>query len=396
MNAQDAKRLPYNPAVLAWARKRAGLDEQEVAKRAHVSEESLHAWETGSATPTVRQGRVLAKVYGRPFLEFFSKNVPDLPEVALVPDFRMYSGKSTKEDAFQLAEIQRWAEEQRLNTIALFDEIGEQPPILSSNLTFSLTDDAENAASIVREVVSLPIEYQLDLKADKAASFPNILRDRIENLGILVLKETKLGQFRARGLCLFASPLPVIVFASEAPSAQAFTLAHELGHVMLRQSGISGSVTELNGTTTFAKEVENWCNRFASAFLVPQPALSRYFSKPEEVLPSIPRETIKFLAERFKVSQHAMLLRLVSLGYVRETFYWTLMRPIFLREEAEYKAFGRSPYYGKRYVNKLGRLYTGLVLDAWGSGAITGHNAAEYMGIDNLSHLLDIRGDFAA
>jgi Zn-dependent peptidase ImmA (M78 family) len=361
-----------------------------------VTAEKLQAWETGSAAPTVRQGRVLAKVYGRPFLEFFSKSVPDLPEVELVPDFRMYSGKSSEEDVFQLAEIQRWAEEQRINTIALFEEIGEQPPILSSNLTFNLSDDAETAATIVREVISLPVEEQLELRPDKAASFPNILRDGIENLGILVLKETKLSQFRARGICLFASPLPVIVFSSEAPSAQAFTLAHELGHVMLRQSGISGSVSELNGTKTFAKDVENWCNRFASAFLVPRSALARYFKRPEVSLQSVPRETLKFLAERFKVSQHAMLLRLVSLGYVKDTFYWTVMRPIFLQEEAEYKAFGRSPYYGKRYVNRLGRLYTGLVLDAWESGAITGHNAAEYMGIDNLSHLLDIRGDFAA
>lgn len=396
MDAHDTDRLPYNPAVLAWARKHAGLRKDEVAERARVSAEELHAWEAGTAVPTVRQGRILAKVYGRPFLEFFSKSVPDLPEVELVPDFRMYSGQGSEKDVFELAEIQRWAEEQRINTLALFDEIGEQPPILSSNLTFNLSDDAETAASIVREVISLTVDEQIGLRADKAASFPGILRDRIENLGILVLKDSKLSHFHARGICLFASPLPVIVFASEAPSAQAFTLAHELGHVMLRQSGISGTTSELSGDQTFAKDVENWCNRFASAFLVPRSALSRYFQRPEVALPSVPRETLKFLADRFKVSQHAMLLRLVSLAYVRETFYWTVMRPIFLKEEAEYKSFGRSPYYGKRYVNRLGRLYTGLVMDAWGSGAITSHNAAEYMGIENLSHLLDIRGDFVA
>jgi Zn-dependent peptidase ImmA (M78 family)/DNA-binding XRE family transcriptional regulator len=396
MDANETQRLPYNPAVLAWARTRAGLLEDEVAERVHVDVAKLHSWEAGSTAPTVRQGRSLAKIYGRPFLEFFSRSVPEIPDVDLVPDFRMYTGKTSADDVFQLKEIQRWAEEQRTNTLALFDEIGEQPPILSSNLKFSVSDDAENAAAIAREALSFPVEEQLALRSDKASSFPNILRDHIESMGILVLKETKLSQYRARGICLFASPLPVIVFASEAPSAQAFTLAHEFGHVLLGQSGISGNNGEDIANKSAAKEVENWCNRFSASLLIPRRALSAYFTKPNAEQQSIPRETLKFLAEKFKVSQHAMLLRLVSLGYVQESFYWRVMRPVFLQEEANYKPFGRSPYYGKRYVNRLGRLYTGLVLDAWGSGAITSHNAAEYMGIDNLTHLVDIRGDFAA
>ncbi|MBZ0325293.1 MAG: hypothetical protein K8F57_03780, partial [Alphaproteobacteria bacterium] len=100
------------------------------------------------------------------------------------------------------------------------------------------------------------------------------------------------------------------------------------------------------------------------------------------------------LAGIFGISRHAMLIRLVRLRYVRASFYWNTMRPIFLAEEAAYTAHGRSAYYGKRYVNSRGLFYTGLVLEAWGAGLITGHNAAEYMGINNLAHLKDIREDF--
>lgn len=89
-----------------------------------------------------------------------------------------------------------------------------------------------------------------------------------------------------------------------------------------------------------------------------------------------------------------MLVRLVNLGYVQSSFYWNTMRPIFQREEANFVAHGRPKYYGKRYVNSRGHFYTGLVLEAWGSGIISSHNAAEYMGINNLLHLNAIREEF--
>ena len=90
-----------------------------------------------------------------------------------------------------------------------------------------------------------------------------------------------------------------------------------------------------------------------------------------------------------------MLVRLVSLGYVAPAYYWEVKRPQFLQEEAEYVAPPmRAAYYGSRYKNSLGNFYTGLVLEAWGTGAISGHNAAEFLGIKNIRHLSDIRERF--
>jgi hypothetical protein len=99
-------------------------------------------------------------------------------------------------------------------------------------------------------------------------------------------------------------------------------------------------------------------------------------------------------ARIFSVSRHAMLIRLVHLGYVKESFYWNDKKSQFDSEEANYKQFGRAEYYGTRYRNVLGDLYTGLVLQAWSSGRITNHSAAEFMGIRNFSHLYDIREHF--
>ena len=102
---------------------------------------------------------------------------------------------------------------------------------------------------------------------------------------------------------------------------------------------------------------------------------------PNEPASTITDEELSRFARYFSVSQHAMLIRLVHLGYVRESFYWNNKKSKFDTEEANYKQFGRALYYGTRYRNTLGDLYTGLVIEAWNTGRITNHNAAEYMGI---------------
>jgi hypothetical protein len=94
------------------------------------------------------------------------------------------------------------------------------------------------------------------------------------------------------------------------------------------------------------------------------------------------------------VSEHAMLIRLVHLGYVAPAYYWKVKRPEFDRQEEMYKGGGRSAYFGSRYRARQGDLYTGLVLEAWANDRITNHKAGEFMGIRNLEHLNAVRAYF--
>ena len=91
------------------------------AKKAGVSTEKIIAWESGTDWPTVRQARILAHEYDRPFLEFFSSKIPDIGVSKLVPDFRLHRDAPAPEESRSLLEIQSWAETQRLNLIDLFD-----------------------------------------------------------------------------------------------------------------------------------------------------------------------------------------------------------------------------------------------------------------------------------
>lgn len=369
---------------------------EEAARSAQVKGERLRRWEDpeDALVPTIRQARTLANVYGLTVFELLAPEIPDVPSVKLVPDYRFHRERPSARERRCLEGIQSWAEECRLNALDLLDALGEEPRSWAPGLQASLSDDVEARAIEARAAIKVPLAEQQALKGNDLRLLPNILRRGISRLGILVLYHSALGKLRTRGLCLSADPMPVIVYGKEAPSAQAFTLCHELGHVLLGRSGISGTPRFGSNVADEEKKVEDWCNRFAAALLIPSAALAERLGAPSEAAASFDDIELGRLARDFSVSRHAMLIRLVNLGYVHAAFYWRVMRPFFIREEEDYQGGGRTTYYGSRYRNSRGDFYTALVLEAWGSGLITSHSAAEFMGITNLAHLRDIRDNW--
>lgn len=393
--AKTKDRLPFNPAVLRWARDWAGFDEETAAAFVNVPPGKLLEWERQGTeiAPTVRQARILADRYGRAFLEFFMEEPPALPEPALIPDFRLYRGEHPADDSRPLKQIQMWAEVQRDNALDLYSEIGEEPSKISEKLFVTIDSDIETAAATARKELEFPIEEQAGLSAVDRLTIPGLIRDKIEAVGVLTLKHPDLKHFGVRGFCLADFPLPVIIVSGESPNAQAFTLGHEFAHVMLRQSAISGSIPKQGGEPA-TRRIEEWCNRFSAAFLMPLEAITAQIGIPAAPRNEISDDELGGLAAYFGVSRHAMLLRLVHVRVVREQYYWDVKKPQFDQEERDFKAFGRPRYYGRRYVSSLGRLYTTLVIEALNNGRITNHNAAEFMGIKNFDHLRDIRQEF--
>ncbi|MFZ3352802.1 MAG: ImmA/IrrE family metallo-endopeptidase [Xanthobacteraceae bacterium] len=385
--------IPFNADMLRWAREWRGRSVDEVAVKLKQPTTKIKEWETKESgiAPTVIQARALADFYDRPFLEFFRQSEPRIKEPEFVPDFRRPrdAKKLNAEQERDLKTIQSWAEAQRDNALDLYDEIGEEPPVIPTKFFSSTRRDADVAGRDAREILHFDISEQTSLKSSEQNHLPNILRRKFEGVGILTFRRNELKKLSIRGICIYADPLPVIVFGSESPAAQSFTLAHELAHVSLKESGIIGPVRKKS------PENEKWCDRFAASFLMPRDMVRTIVGPmPNQPADSIGDDDISRYASIFRVSRHAMLIRLVHLGYVKEDFYWNNKKSKFDKEEADYKQFGRAEYYGTRYKNILGDLYTGLVLQAWSSGRITNHTAAEFMGIKNLTHLHDIREHF--
>jgi len=328
--------IPFNPAILKWARERRRVAPEDAAKRAAVAPEKIYEWEGGQSKPTVRQARQLANLYDRPFLEFFAREIPEITPPTLAPDFRFHHVPPSPLELSTLEAVQEWAESQRLNAIDLYAELGEKPPQFPDRLRRSVSDDPEVVAADARDILGFPIDRQLALRSAERDKLPSILRRLIESAGVLVLKQSGLFKARTRGVCLYDALLPVVIFTNEAPAGQAFTLLHEFAHVMLGQSAISWGIRSGGIKGSPGKRIENWCNSVAAAFLMPRDAIAAHPASPKGFRDSISDIELRALASAFAVSRHAMLVRLVALGLVDPWYYWRVKRSAFIKEESEY------------------------------------------------------------
>lgn len=394
MAAQLTKsEIPYNRDVLRWAREWRQRTVEEAARHVNTSADKISEWEEGASKPTVRQARLLAEFYERPFLEFFLPEPPDVTKPPSLIDYRLYSGQGPS-DQSNVEHILRWAQEMRLNVLDLYDLLGEEPPSFPRELYATTSDDPERVAGVVRGASGFDQEEQTALGNSKRYLITGLVRRAVESLGVIVLRRSELSKHGVRGVCLYDEKVPVVVFGKEAPTAQAFTIVHELGHVVLQNGSISGPPTAISSSRR-GFEQERWCNRFAAAFLMPREALAELWPAPSEPRAELSDEELDPIAAHFAVSPHAALIRLINLKYVQASYYWDKKRADFIEAESvPAKNYGRAAYYGTRYRSVVGDTYTGLVLEALHGGLMTHHSAAEFMGIKNPKHFSDIVENF--
>lgn len=388
--------IPVNPAILRWARELNKLDIPTIARKMNIPVGKITEWENPESpiSPTVVQARKLAGKYSRPFLELFFDKVPDLPKLKKLPDYRLYKDYDHPLDSRSFEELHLEAITQRLDALDLYDELNEKSTEFPEVLYSSCNDDVEEKATLARKVLNFNFSEQISL--NNKNELLRFFREKIESKGILTLKLGELTNHKIRGFCIAEFPLPVVVFGKESKHAQIFTIMHEFAHIILKKSGVISKMTRTGGNEGI-RTIEKWCNSFSAAFLMPKLEVEKLITKPGNPKQSIDDDQLVKLSKKFSVSKHAMLIRLVNLGYVEANFYWAVKRAEFEKEDAEYKGFGKASYWAVRCVNKYGNLYTSLVLRAWSDNRITKHKASEYMGLVGgkiFEHINDIRDNF--
>jgi Zn-dependent peptidase ImmA (M78 family) len=236
----------------------------------------------------------------------------------------------------------------------------------------------ENIANDIRQRLSLAVDQRRSLPSWKEALSQMI--EKAEELGVLVMASSIVGsnthrkllvdEFRGFVLVDEYAPL-VFLNSSDSKAAQMFTLAHELAHVWLGESGVLDS-----GPDQFSsKQVEKWCNQVAAELLVPAEDLMREFKEAESsLLDSLPK-----LAKYFKVSSLVILRRLLDLHVINEGLFWHVYRQE-LQKIKKVSGDGGGDFYRTLGV-RTGKRFTRAILSSALEGQTLFHEASRLLGV---------------
>ena len=154
--------------------------------------------------------------------------------------------------------------------------------------------------------------------------FLNLLVKKAEDLGICVIRSSMVGNDSHRGLnldefrgfvvCDDIAPM-VFINSSDARAAQVFTLAHELAHLWIGESGISNLSIE-QSSRSIHDHVERLCNAIAAEVLVPKDALLKKWHMGESL-----GANADALAGYFRVSTVVIARRAYDLNLIAQSDY---------------------------------------------------------------------------
>lgn len=262
-------RVEVAPGMFTWARERAGLALEDLEGRFG----RLPEWEAGEVNPTMRQLQDFASATHAPVGYFFLDEPPEEP--LPIADYRpLPEGQSPRlspdllDVLYLCQQRQEWYRDFAIS-------MGEEPVEFVGSAT-KASDVVETAAAM-RGLV----HFDLDKRADIPtwADALRTLRRQIEDAGVLVMisgivgsntrRPLQVSEFRGFSLSDPIAPL-IFVNGTDTKVAQIFTIAHELGHILLGESGVSNP--QMDRTVDLANE--RWCNAFAAEFLVPLAVLA--------------------------------------------------------------------------------------------------------------------------
>lgn len=369
------------PELVVWARERAGLSEEDLAKKMSVSPERLDDWQTGKASLTIREMEKLAQKTYTPLGYLFASKAPE--ETLPIADFRTFGDHDLTRrkpsgalltTLYTMQRRQNWFRDYLMG-------IGADP--------VPLVGRCDKKQGVREVVATLRAVYGVDEKTGLGEDYPNKdtaiskLIVATAELGVLVMRNGVVGnnarrpldvkEFRGFALCDRYAPL-IFINGRDARAAQIFTLAHELAHLCIEESGVSNLDAK---TLDRADATEKFCNRVATELLLPRASFLRHWKKNAELEPE---GRIRRIAESFKVSTHAAARRALDEKLISRREYWEF----YEREEAECKrdksAWGGGDFYATQKYRVSDRFAKAVIACAR-EGALSYREAHELMDI---------------
>ncbi|HPE78552.1 MAG TPA: helix-turn-helix domain-containing protein [Gammaproteobacteria bacterium] len=327
------------------ARRLAGLSSRALAEQVGVSAMAISKYERDENTPGSEVLLRLAKALDVRTEYFFRPTSVSLEGV----EFRKRKALSSAEEKKIIADVS-----DKLERWAGLDEIF--PP--SQEMAFAVPDAVPAAISGLDDIEDVALAVR-DAWSLGHNPIPDLV-DTLEEHGIRVIVTPFIGDKHFDGLAAHVGAMPVIAVGAAWPGdRQRFTLAHELGHLLMR-GRLGGDVDE-----------EKACDRFAGAFLAPRDVVLAALGQRRNWIE--PRE-LSLLKAEFGLSIAGWTYRARDLGILNKTThgkYWG-----FLRKRGWDK---QEP--GNAYPSEHSRLFEIRVYRALAEDWVGESRAAELLGI---------------
>lgn len=258
--------LSFRINMLEWAANNIGMRFSEVVSEISKVERTQKKLLEGIFS--VKQAEEFAEMTKVPFGTLFLSTPPEMLYKPTIPDLRQKQNAVPLSDFFYevLEDIkvkQDWY-------VDYLKEIDAEPLSFVGKYKNHINIDYKIISADIRNELSLPLEIENRTAKEK---YLNKMIEHCEAAGILVfkngvvknasIKTLDISEFR--GFVLIDEMAPVIFLnGRDAPAALIFTLAHELAHIWLGQSGVDD--IDINGND----RTEVLCNKIAADVLVPE------------------------------------------------------------------------------------------------------------------------------
>ncbi|MFT4927925.1 MAG: Zn-dependent peptidase ImmA (M78 family)/DNA-binding XRE family transcriptional regulator [Phenylobacterium sp.] len=332
---------------LIRARKAAGLSMNALAVEVGVSANAIKKYEHGNNMPSSANLLKLAKALAVRVEYFFR---PVKIELAGV-EYRKHSNTPKK----LLDQINGDVMEQAERWVELLDLYPDSVrPVPRFTLPDNLPEQVASLSAVEAIAEQMRSEWALGLNPIQD------MTDTLESKGVMVISTSIEARKKFDGLAGTIEKTPVVVISThQSGDQQRFTLAHELGHLVL-QGRLEQSMDE-----------EKACDHFAGAFLLPAPALLQHLGGNRSALEA---QELHLLKHEFGLSMMAILARAGQCGVITVS----MQKQYTLRFN---KMGWRIEEPGTPYPNEETFLVKQLVYRALSEAYIGESKAAEILGV---------------
>ncbi len=381
-----------NPDILKWARETAGLSIEDAARKLGMSgdtaAERLDALEEGKKDPTRPMLVKMSEKYRRPLLTFYLPNRPRTSDKG--QDFRTLPEAPPLGAEALLDALLRDVHARQGLVRAALEEAEEDEPL-------AFVGSARIAEGVDAVVESMRATFGVNLdnfrRQQTAEAAFKLLRAGAEKAGVFVLLMGNLGSHHTninvrlfRGFALSDSIAPfVVINEKDSRAAWSFTLLHELAHLWLGETGVSG----YDGVA----EVERFCDAVAARFLLDPRELPQVGAADAADLDEL-KERIDEFANARNLSRKMVAYNLLRSGVITATTYHRL-GDMFdaersLLETRRREIGGSADYYVVRR-HRVGPALVDLVQRMVAGGTLSMTRAGRVLGVKptNVARLVD-------